>query len=219
MSVDLIVVGTGGAASSVLEIAALAGRHVRWVVPEGDAPPPQDSKLGRPVAASLACIADHLDAEVVLGVGDNARRSDLASELRSRYPSIRFATLISPMAHVSAHASVREGAIVGYRSYVGPDVQVGAHALVLSGVLGHDNVLGNCASMAPGSTLAGGARVGQRTMIGMHTAVRERVRIGDDVLVGAASYVDRDLDDAVVAFGNPARVRRRRQPSDPFFVT
>lgn len=217
MAADVIVVGTGGAASSVLEIAGLAGRVVRLVVPERNDQAAGGTKLGHPVASSPDVIADHPDAEVVLGVGDNARRSSLAAELRLRHPDIRFATLVSPTAHVSHHASIGEGAVIGFRSYVGPDVQVGAHAMVLSAMLGHDNVLGAFASLAPGSTLAGGARVGRRTMIGMHTAVRQRVRIGDDALIGAASYVDRDLDDAVVAFGVPARVRRTRQVSDPFY--
>lgn len=217
MTPDLIVVGAGGAASSVLEIAAQAGRQVRGVVEDHRDDSSRTQKLGHPVLGPLEALGDHSDAEVVLGVGDNGRRAAVASRIRASLPDLRFATLINPTAHVSRHARVEEGTVIGFGSYLGPDVVVGAHALVLSAMLGHDNELGPFASLAPGCTLAGGARVGARTMVGMHTAIRQSVSVGEDSLIGAASYVDRDLPSAVIAFGVPARVRRARNVTDPYY--
>ncbi|MEY2959958.1 MAG: hypothetical protein RLZZ01_2526, partial [Actinomycetota bacterium] len=42
------------------------------------------------------------------------------------------------------------------------------------------------------------------------------VTIGDDTVVGANSYVDRDLDGCLVAFGTPARTIRARRPADRY---
>ena len=53
-------------------------------------------------------------------------------------------------------------------------------------------------------------------MIGIGARVIEKVRIGDNVIVGANSLLNRDIDDNKVVYGNPARVYRSRKQDDSY---
>ena len=48
--------------------------------------------------------------------------------------------------------------------------------------------------------------------IGSHTVIMPGVTIGENAIVGACSFVNRDIPADVVAFGTPARVVRSSKP-------
>lgn len=49
--------------------------------------------------------------------------------------------------------------------------------------------------------------VGDRSWVGIGSAVRQMIKIGSDVMVGAGSVVVSDISDACVVTGVPARPR------------
>lgn len=55
--------------------------------------------------------------------------------------------------------------------------------------------------------------IGKECLIGANTCVCAGVTIGDRVQVGAGSVVTKDLPDACVAVGNPARVIKKYNPA------
>ncbi len=59
-----------------------------------------------------------------------------------------------------------------------------------------------------GATLGGRVVVGRETWIGIGACVREGIRIGARVMVGAGAVVLRDIPDETVAYGVPARAIR-----------
>jgi acetyltransferase-like isoleucine patch superfamily enzyme len=58
------------------------------------------------------------------------------------------------------------------------------------------------------AALMAGPRIGAGAQIGVNVTILPFVRIGAGALIGAGSVVARDVPAAVVAFGNPATVRR-----------
>jgi len=52
--------------------------------------------------------------------------------------------------------------------------------------------------------------IGDRCWIGSNVFIREGVRIGDDVVVGANSVVTKDIPDQSIAAGVPAKVIRKK---------
>jgi maltose O-acetyltransferase len=72
-----------------------------------------------------------------------------------------------------------------------PDVHVIVHDAGTKGCVGHTRV-------AP-------VRIGSRVFVGARTTILPGVAIGDDVIIGAASVVSRDIPPGTVAAGNPAR--------------
>jgi acetyltransferase-like isoleucine patch superfamily enzyme len=53
-----------------------------------------------------------------------------------------------------------------------------------------------------------GPKIGAGAQIGVNVTILPFVRIGAGALIGAGSVVTRDIPAVVVAFGNPATVRR-----------
>jgi maltose O-acetyltransferase len=57
--------------------------------------------------------------------------------------------------------------------------------------------------------LLGRVKVGNCVSIGTNATVLPKVTIGDNVIIGAGSVVTRNIPDNSLAFGVPARVKRR----------
>jgi maltose O-acetyltransferase len=67
-------------------------------------------------------------------------------------------------------------------------------------VIVHDASTKHCV----GHTRVAPVRIGSRVFVGARTTILPGVTIGDDVLIGAASVVSRDIPSSTVAAGNPA---------------
>jgi acetyltransferase-like isoleucine patch superfamily enzyme len=77
------------------------------------------------------------------------------------------------------------------------DISAGVH------IYTHDTV----GRVVHGEEVAhGSVRIGSNTYIGPHSVIAKGVTIGDRVIVGALSLVNRDLASNTKAFGTPARV-------------
>lgn len=54
--------------------------------------------------------------------------------------------------------------------------------------------------------------IGDNVWLGMSVIVMPAVRIGNNVVVGANSVVTKDIPDNSIAFGNPCKVVKRKEP-------
>ena len=98
----------------------------------------------------------------------------------------------------------------------GPQIGTGLMLAHPSGVtIGFDLVIGDNVTLAGGVTCAARypdfrpqkfARIGDGAVIGAHAVLVGEVTIGTNAFVGANSVVMKDIPEAMVAFGNPARV-------------
>ena len=108
---------------------------------------------------------------------------------------------------------------------IGNRVQVGSLNTVCSGTLdptvleddvktddhvhiAHNCVVGSASLLTACAELSGGVHVGKRVWIGPNSSVKQKLRIGDDALIGIAANVIRDVDSGAVVMGNPAKVRK-----------
>lgn len=148
-------------------------------------------------------VVDRFDG-VVVGFGDNAMRSQWSERALSR--GCALATIIAPTAWVSERSSLGAGSVVMPHAVVNVGVVSGACALInTSATVDHDCVLGDCVHVSPGTNLGGGVHVGHRSWLGIGCSVRQSIRIGADVQVGAGSVVISDVIDGITVVGVPAR--------------
>lgn len=211
---QLIVVGAGGHALSVADAALSSG----WTIggfysPEGSGP-----------ASILGPILSELEAEDVpgrafaLGIGTNYSRELALREITSRFPDAEIAPIIHKSAWVSPQAMVYPGATVLAHAAVGPGSTVETGALLNTGAsLDHEAILRNFASLGPGARTGGNVTIGSRTMVGMQATILQGITVGNDVVVGANSLVQEDVESNSVTFGIPARVVRTRLNDDPYY--
>ena len=211
---DLLIYGAGGHAVSVAETALALGYTIVGFIDDVSALP---TLLGRPVHARIPQEHFVRGGQLALAVGDNARRETLYSTLASSWPGLRLPVLIHPSSSVSSLATVGEGSVVLQGAVVGAGSMVGALCIVNSGaVLDHECTMADLASLAPNTAVGGRVRIGRRSAICIGATVKHGVVIGEDTIVGAQSYVNRDLENRVVAYGCPARVIRAREARDSY---
>lgn len=143
---------------------------------------------------------------VLVAIGNNAIRN---TKLRSLLNAgARVPVLLHPSSVVSRYALLGAGSVVFAGAVVNVDCRIGTGAIINTGsTVDHDCVLGNAVHVSPGVHLAGGVWIGDRSWVGIGSSVRQLVRIGADVMIGAGSAVVSDIADACVVTGVPARVR------------
>jgi UDP-perosamine 4-acetyltransferase len=202
---SLVLVGAGGHAKVVIEVARAQGRFA--IVGVVDPRPPADRVLGVPVLGGDEALP-RLRAEGVawafVALGGNAARERIGGALRAA--GFRLATLVHPGAEVMPSARVGEGVVAMPRVVVGAEARVEDLAILNTGaVVEHDNLIGAAAHVAPGVALAGNVRVGARALVGVGSAVRPGVSIGADAVVGAGSAVVADVPAGATVGGAPAR--------------
>lgn len=210
----LIVVGAGGHAMSVADAALSSGWTLAGFYSPEDSGPA--SALG-PVFSTLEMdvVVSHA---FILGIGTNYAREIAFTRITDRFPSATFVTVVHKTAWVSAHALVHPGATILAHAAVGPGSIVGRGAILNTGAsLDHESSLGNYASLGPGARTGGRVVVGDRTMIGMQASILQGISVGDDVVIGAHSLVNRDVIGNTVTWGVPGRTIRTRSRSDPYF--
>jgi acetyltransferase-like isoleucine patch superfamily enzyme len=80
---------------------------------------------------------------------------------------------------------VLEGAVVGKQPTLSPRSTAKREPLA-------PTVIGDGTIVSTGAIVFAGSQIGARVILGDHSCVRERVEIGDDVVLGRGSYVEND---------------------------
>ncbi len=210
----LVIMGAGGHATSVASVALAAGYRLEAFVDSSRA---GEAHLGFDVIARLDDVAGLEDCAVVIAVGDNDVRHRIFAELGAQYPSIRHATLVHPSAVVSAFATLGAGSVLMPNAVVGANSRVGKCCIVnTAACLDHDCVMDDFSSLAPRAVTGGGVRIGMRSAISMGAIVKNDVTVGEDSVVGANCFLDRNLAACKVAYGSVSREDRNRVPGEPY---
>lgn len=120
-------------------------------------------------------------------------------------------SIIHPLASICKSATIDQGTQVLAYAIIAADAKIGEGCIINHRAsVDHECILGNGVHLAPASTLCGCVNLGENVMIGAGAVVLPRLRVGNDTIVGAGAVVTCDLPASVVAFGNPARIIRRR---------
>lgn len=205
----LFILGTGGQARDVAEVAHVAGFRPVFVTLEpaviagwtfDDEVMLEDEALARTGEA------------FAIGIGDNRIRANLAARLRG---TLRFPTLIHP--DTSFGRGQRERAAAAQGSVFLAGVRVTANVAIgdfcsvnVNATLSHDVELGDFSSVSPGANIAGNVQIGEGALIGSGVAINQgddvrKLKIGAWTVVGSGAVVTRDCAANSVYAGVPAR--------------
>jgi sugar O-acyltransferase (sialic acid O-acetyltransferase NeuD family) len=144
---------------------------------------------------------------VAIGGERGAIRMEMHEQLERA--GLRAATVVHRSAFVADNARIGSGSQILAKAAVCVEAELGRGCIVnTSASVDHECRLGDGVHVAPGAHIAGAVQVGEFSMIGAGATVLPRVKIGRNCIVGAGAVVTRDLPDAAVAYGNPARIVR-----------
>lgn len=146
---------------------------------------------------------DDYDGAIV-AIGDNKTRQEKSLELIEA--GITLVTIVHPSATVSDFSQIGVGCFIAANSVLNVDTVINDLTIVnSSAVIEHDCKIGEACHISPAAALAGGVSIGNRTWVGINSSVRQEIKIGNDVIVGAGSVVVKDLPPSVRVVGNPVR--------------
>ncbi|MBL8380307.1 MAG: NeuD/PglB/VioB family sugar acetyltransferase [Burkholderiales bacterium] len=217
---NIVVIGSSGQAKVVIDAVRREGR--RNVVGLLDRfRKVGETTLGHAVLGQEEDLPGLIDRHAVRGVivaiGDNFVRAQVAARIAALCPGITFFSVVHPDASIAAEVVIGEGSVVMAGAVINACASVGRFCILNTHAsLDHDSMLGDFASMAPRAVTGGNCRIGAYSAIGIGATLAHGARIGEHVVVGAGAVVMKPLDDRVVAYGVPARVVRGRSPGDPY---
>lgn len=181
----LVILGFGGHARSVADVAIAAGvpslLFVDVNAQEGE------NFLGFPVvrAYTKAMPKDWL---CMPAAGDNRRRKlQIDTALAAGWP---LATLVSPCATIGAGATVAAGCFIAHHAHIGPMARIGTGCLINTGaIVEHECIVGNYTHVSVNATLAGRSRLGDFVFLGAGATVIDGISVTDSVMIGAGGVV------------------------------
>jgi sugar O-acyltransferase (sialic acid O-acetyltransferase NeuD family) len=211
---DLVIFGASGFAREVAawaERATWQGVGFRLVGFIDDINPARTLR-DRPVR-TLRDTTSACSAVVTVAVGDPELRERLAAEAQSAglTPS---PPLIHPSVEYDADGvTIGDGTVVCGGCTLTTDIRIGRHVQInLHCTVGHDVVIDDYATVAPGVHISGKTHLGRGAYLGTGAVTVDGeydrpLRIGDLAVVGAGAVVTRDVPSATTVVGVPARSR------------
>jgi sugar O-acyltransferase (sialic acid O-acetyltransferase NeuD family) len=146
---------------------------------------------------------------VAVGIGNPAPKRRVVERLRRH--SAKFPAIVHPNAVVGRHVAVGEGTVICPGVIATTDIELGAFVTLNFGLtVGHDSIVEDYVTLAPGVHLSGYTRVREGADIGAGAVTIPSVEIGAWSVVGAGAAVTRSLPANCTAVGVPARVIKTR---------
>ena len=210
----IVIVGAGGHAVSVADLALSAGFTPLAFV---DANSNRSEIHGISVLINFDSISISSSISCVIAIGDNYQRMRMFETIKKSHPFFDFPSLVHSNSSSGSWSSVGEGSLIFAGSRVGANCQIGEFCILNTNAsLDHDSTLGAFASLAPGVTTGGRVSIGTASAVGLGSVIKHGVTIGAHTIIGAASNVLKDFEDLALVFGNPAERIRNRNIGDPY---
>lgn len=209
----LLIVGTGGFAKEVAQLAAsINAAHPHWQAIGYVGQSEQDARLPLPFGSFVG--TDEIlrslkqPTDVVLGMGTPTLREKIAMQLES-LPFINFPNLIHPKSEIDL-TTVRlgHGNIVTCGAVFTCDIVLGHHNVFnLHCTVGHDCRIGSYNVINPGANVSGRVSMGDACLLGTGSRILENLSITSGTILGANSLLTRDVTQAGTYIGTPARLK------------
>ena len=149
--------------------------------------------------------------QVIIGIGSPDTRRRVAERVGAM--QLPFCTVIHPSAVLSRHATIGEGVAILAGAVVESQVRLGCHVIVNKLCsIGHDTVIEDYCTLAPGALIAGNVHLGQGCDIGIGAATIQGLSLGEGVVIGGQAMVVRDVPADSTAVGVPAKIIKTRDP-------
>ena len=162
------------------------------------------SVMGLPQAA-----ARFPGAQVVSGIGSPQIRERVMAKTAAA--GFTFGTIIHPRAEYSRWIEIGEGTVVCAGNILTTNITLGRHVQInLDCTVGHDVVMGDYTTLAPGVHISGWVHFGRRVYVGTGATILQGTHdapltVGDDAVIGAGAVVTKSVPPGVTVVGVPAK--------------
>lgn len=207
----LILIGGGGHCQSVIEVAESAGRTIQGIL---DIPEEIGKMvLGYPVIGTDDQIINYVHTcEFLITVGfikNPSLRIKLYNQVHEAGGN--FATLVASTAYVSRHACLGIGTVIMHHAFINAGAVIGNNVIINTLCnIEHGTRIGNQCHISTGAMINGNCMVGNNCFIGSQSVLANGISICDEVVIGAGSFVRKDIIKPGVYSGNPAILKIKK---------
>ena len=213
MSTDIVIYGAGGFAREVAWLvedcsAESAPFKVVCFVDDNDKMHGKELN-GHPVFSLEDARRIFPGARIVSGIGNPKTRERLMGKAASA--GFDFATLIHPRTEKSKTIEVGSGAVICAGNILTVNISLGMHVQInLDCTVGHNVVMGDYTTLAPGVHVSGWIHFGRLVYVGtgavfINGTEDRPLTIGDSAVVGAGACVTKSVASGATVVGVPAR--------------
>ncbi len=207
MKEDLILIGAGGYAKSVLDSVDFDKYNFIGFLDSFK----DGSHLGYPIlGCNMETLENRKNYVYFISIGDNESRSSWYKKLVAH--NLRAINIIDKSAIVSKESSFGTGVFVGKMAIVNADVIIGNNVVLnTKSLVEHGARVGDHSNISTNTTLNGDVKIGAHCFIGSSSVVNGQLTVGDYAVVGSGSVVIHDVADHAVVAGVPAKVIRSKE--------
>lgn len=211
---NLIIIGAGGHAISVANVAISAQFNIKYFA---DPEKADQILMGIKVKKEISDIKDFEECAFAIAIGENVIREKIYNELIFKNKKINFPALIHQSAVISNLVTIDEGTVIMPNTVVGPNSHIGKFCILNTcSSIDHDCSMLDFASLGPGVITGGNVEIGRRSAICIAAVVKHGIKIGKDCVVGANSYLNQDILDKDLVYGSPAKVIRTKNDNESY---
>ncbi len=197
MNEELYILGAGGHAKVIIEIAELVGYKIVDVFDQNEE---VKNILNYPVSHDFEVLSKQ--ENIFFALGNNQNRKKSSEKFKSNYFN-----LVHPSSIITKNINLGHGNAIMAGVVINSSVKIGNFCIInTSASIDHDCKIDNYAHISPKAALAGNVTVGEGTQVGIGACVKQNVNIGKWAIVGAGAVVINDVPDYAVVVGNPGRI-------------
>jgi sugar O-acyltransferase (sialic acid O-acetyltransferase NeuD family) len=143
--------------------------------------------------------------EVIIAIGNPVDRFNVVKNLP---PNTKFYTYIHESVIIlSENIEIGKGSIICAGCILTTNIKLGKHThLNLQTTIGHDTIVGDYFTTAPGVKISGNCNIGERVYFGTNSSVREKITLCDDVVIGLNGGVVKNIETPGVYGGVPVKL-------------
>jgi sugar O-acyltransferase (sialic acid O-acetyltransferase NeuD family) len=144
--------------------------------------------------------------EVVIAIGDPIERKKMVEKLPE---DTEYFTYIHPTAVIDLKTvEIGKGTIICPYCVLTTNIKIGNHChFNLLSTVGHDSFISDFVTTAPGSKISGNCGIGKYVYFGTNSSVREKIKICDNVIIGAGACVVKDINNSGTYVGVPSKLK------------
>lgn len=153
----------------------------------------------------------------VISIGDNWTRKAIYEQICGYSIKLNWPNVIHPSVIIGNNVKIGQGMIAMAGVIINSNSKLGDFVNLYTNCnIEHDCIINDYASISAGVVLGGLVEIGKFSAISLNATVFDRLCIGENTVVGAASLITKNLPDDVLAYGVPAKIIRKREKKEKF---
>lgn len=189
---NIILIGGGGHCLSVIDVVEQEDKYnIKGILDDTK----KGDVLGYPILGNRDLVKELSTEEVffLITIGQiksSSTREDIALLLDSCKANL--ATVISPLAYISKHATIGEGSVIMHNAIINTKAKVGKHCIINTKAnIEHNVQIGDFCHISTCATINGDTIVGKRTFIGSNATISNNITIVEKSIISAGNFIKR----------------------------